>query len=140
LARVSSTDPLGFGPAFEFNSFLTLNGTGNVTNWSLFRTGQTAGSTATIIMLGFARPGLSEIGVPLVSQEIAFLDGTFLMQWMASSESTNPPVGVWTHVPLSDATASEVPLPAALPLFATVIGSAGLLAWRRKKKAAAKAR
>jgi len=31
---------------------------------------------------------------------------------------------------------SEVPLPAALPLFATGLGALGLLGWRRKKKAA----
>jgi hypothetical protein len=30
---------------------------------------------------------------------------------------------------------NEVPLPAALPLFATGIGGLGLLSWRRKKKA-----
>jgi len=34
---------------------------------------------------------------------------------------------------------SEVPLPAALPLFATGLGALGLLGWRRKKKAAARA-
>jgi hypothetical protein len=32
---------------------------------------------------------------------------------------------------------SETPLPAALPLFATVLGGAGFAAWRRKRKAAA---
>jgi hypothetical protein len=32
---------------------------------------------------------------------------------------------------------SQVPLPAALPLFATGLGALGLLAWRRKRKAAA---
>ena len=35
--------------------------------------------------------------------------------------------------------ASETPLPAALPLFATGLGALGLLGWRRKKKAAATA-
>jgi hypothetical protein len=33
--------------------------------------------------------------------------------------------------------ASETPLPAALPLFATGLGALGLLGWRRKRKAAA---
>jgi hypothetical protein len=32
---------------------------------------------------------------------------------------------------------SEVPLPAALPLFATGLGALGLLGWRRKRKALA---
>jgi hypothetical protein len=32
---------------------------------------------------------------------------------------------------------APVPLPAALPLFATGLGALGLLAWRRKRKAAA---
>jgi hypothetical protein len=32
---------------------------------------------------------------------------------------------------------NPVPLPAALPLFATGLGALGLLGWRRKKKAAA---
>jgi hypothetical protein len=34
-------------------------------------------------------------------------------------------------------TAPTVPLPAALPLFATGIGGLGLLGWRRKRKAQA---
>jgi hypothetical protein len=34
---------------------------------------------------------------------------------------------------------SEVPLPAALPLFATGLGAIGLMGWRRKRKAAAAA-
>jgi hypothetical protein len=34
-------------------------------------------------------------------------------------------------------TVSAVPLPAALPLFATGLGALGLLGWRRKRKAAA---
>jgi hypothetical protein len=34
-------------------------------------------------------------------------------------------------------TNAETPLPAALPLFATVLGAAGIVGWRRKRKAAA---
>jgi hypothetical protein len=41
--------------------------------------------------------------------------------------------GFTTHV----TTPSIIPLPAALPLFATGLGALGLLGWRRKKKAAA---
>ena len=36
---------------------------------------------------------------------------------------------------INAATVSTVPLPAALPLFATGLGALGLLGWRRKKKA-----
>ena len=35
----------------------------------------------------------------------------------------------------SVATSGVVPLPAALPLFATGLGALGLLGWRRKRKA-----
>ena len=38
---------------------------------------------------------------------------------------------------LADATVSPVPLPGALPLFATGLGVLGLLGWRRKRKSAA---
>ena len=30
---------------------------------------------------------------------------------------------------------AEVPIPAALPLFATGVGALGLLGWRRKRRA-----
>jgi hypothetical protein len=41
--------------------------------------------------------------------------------------------GTWSS-PISDQF-SEVPLPGALPLFATGVGALGLLGWRRKRKA-----
>jgi hypothetical protein len=41
-----------------------------------------------------------------------------------------------TQLVLND-TPAAVPLPAALPLFATGLGALGLLGWRRKRKAAA---
>jgi hypothetical protein len=47
---------------------------------------------------------------------------------------SNDPSG---NVVLEEITAvSSVPLPAALPLFATGVGVLGLLGWRRKKTAA----
>jgi hypothetical protein len=38
-------------------------------------------------------------------------------------------------VPVPPPGPSEVPLPGALPLFATGLGALGLLGWRRKRKA-----
>jgi hypothetical protein len=43
--------------------------------------------------------------------------------------------GAGTQVALDNLTISAVPLPAALPLFATGLGTLGLLGWRRKRKA-----
>jgi hypothetical protein len=40
------------------------------------------------------------------------------------------------NVTISTADTSPVPLPAALPLFATVLAGGGLIAWRRKRRAA----
>jgi hypothetical protein len=40
-------------------------------------------------------------------------------------------------IPLNGTGVSPVPLPAALPLFATGLGALGLLGWRRKRKAQA---
>ena len=39
--------------------------------------------------------------------------------------------------PITFSAVPEVPLPAALPLFATGLGALGLLTWRRKRKAVA---
>ena len=60
--------------------------------------------------------------------------------------SVNETTGVlnftFLNAPVTDMTAgvtgaSTVPIPGALPLFATGLGALGLLGWRRKKKAAA---
>jgi len=40
-------------------------------------------------------------------------------------------------VKIVDPPVSAVPLPAALPLFATGLGALGLIGWRRKRKASA---
>ena len=56
---------------------------------------------------------------------------TFAFNGTASAGNTN--------VLLSQVDVSNVPLPAALPLFATGLGALGLLGWRRKRKAQAAA-
>jgi hypothetical protein len=61
------------------------------------------------------------------------------MTMLSTTEDANgrfewvvPPPGVNIYIGFSN-----VPLPAALPLFATGLGALGLLGWRRKRKAAA---
>jgi hypothetical protein len=69
---------------------------------------------------------------------------TFAMQTLASLGLT-PGTYQWTWGTGADqsftvqiiGTVSSVPLPGALPLFATGLAGLGLLGWRRKKKAAA---
>ena len=41
------------------------------------------------------------------------------------------------NAPIGSGLVSTIPLPGALPLFATGLGALGLLSWRRKRKAAA---
>ena len=41
------------------------------------------------------------------------------------------------NAPIGSGLVSTIPLPGALPLFATGLGTLGLLSWRRKRKAAA---
>jgi hypothetical protein len=41
----------------------------------------------------------------------------------------------WSYQ-LSQTTVNAVPLPGALPLFATGLGALGLLGWRKRRKAA----
>src|SRR5262249_37772841 len=48
-------------------------------------------------------------------------------------EQSNDIVGLQAEI--SEASPPAVPLPAALPLFATGLGVLGLLGWRRKRKA-----
>jgi hypothetical protein len=135
LATVSSQDHLSSSwafPAFEFNFYLVLGQNGEVTNWSMYRYGRTAnGDDIALLTMGSALPGLGRVGDALVSTQFGYLNGALLLGW---SES---PVGVWSRLEpqLSLGSASEVPLPAALPLFASVVAGGGVLAWRRRRNA-----
>jgi hypothetical protein len=62
--------------------------------------------------------------------------GLFLLNWAGASYVNGDTVTV--RFALSDGP-GEVPLPGALPLFASVVGVAGLAAWRRRKNAASPA-
>ena len=51
--------------------------------------------------------------------------------------SVDNPTGLWNPGDLGTLQVSATPVPAALPLFATALGLAGLLFWRSKRKATA---
>jgi hypothetical protein len=58
---------------------------------------------------------------------------TITLDWAG----TDGPAGFLREATFSLTPNSAVPVPAALPLFATGLGALGLLGWRRKRKAAA---
>lgn len=57
--------------------------------------------------------------------------------WNPASGWLEPRILIDIGARISGDAVSEVPLPAALPLFATILAGGGLVAWRRKRKAAA---
>ena len=66
-------------------------------------------------------------------------EGNGTIQFIGTYSSiswTNPNFEYWYGFTVG---APQVPLPAALPLFATGLGALGLLGWRRKRKAQAAA-
>lgn len=67
-----------------------------------------------------------------------FLVVLFTPKFIPGFGSINAPVASF-EVALSGTGISEVPLPAAFPLFATGLGVMGLLGWRRKRQTAAAA-
>lgn len=77
------------------------------------------------------------IGIP----DIAGLTDGGAIQWLfrsAASVDAGISTTQWTYS-LTAETASATPVPGALPLFVTGLGSLGLLGWLRKKKEAAHA-
>ena len=77
------------------------------------------------------------IGIQDTTAEITSLVFDLTMTGCASLECGNSDFAVDTLI--SENPPASAPLPAALPLFATGLGALGLLGWRRKRKAAAKA-
>jgi PEP-CTERM motif-containing protein len=80
-----------------------------------------------------------EIGSLSQNDSLAWV-WTYVVQLQPSTVNGALPVGysptdvafqLYAHAP------SPVPLPSALPLFATGLGVLGLLGWRRKRKASA---
>ena len=74
----------------------------------------------------------------LITFDPAVLSGTGgLARYSSVGDNVirDPLVSAYTLSEVTDT--AVVPLPGALPLFATGLGALGLLAWRRKKKAGA---
>jgi hypothetical protein len=70
------------------------------------------------------------------SSFIYYMNG-FNNIWYTNPPMTVPSFGAISPPSITNTTISVVPLPAALPLFASGIGGLGLLGWRRKRKACA---
>lgn len=70
-----------------------------------------------------------------------FVIGGALLSFTSNWDRDSLFVSVGSHRPLDSAASltlevSPVPLPAALPLFASILAGSGLIAWRRKRKPA----
>ena len=87
----------------------------------------TAGSTPCATMMIFY--SLDSLGAPADTGPIAFSTTLPFVTENADGTFTYPAPSGNTYNGISD-----VPLPGALPLFATGLGALGLLGWRRKRK------
>lgn len=117
----------------------TLTGTVDIINGSI-----TSVDLVANVALGFHFTTIVPNGSPSSCLGCATLNGQTLTHsafptftailnlftdYEAGSSDPHDPIGRWTVAP--------VPLPTALPLFATGLGALGLLSWRRKRKAIA---
>lgn len=88
---------------------------------------------AQMLLRDFQGTALNSSALPLATPPLTDFDiraFTFLFRHDENSQFAS------IDASISSFSVSEVPLPAALPLFATVLAGGGLIAWRRKRKAA----
>jgi hypothetical protein len=144
LSEGNQNNNLGSSPPSTlYAGVLTPISTFNGTSFSFKLADTTSGSTGTITNL------LVQTGSPsafMVAYLVPKIVGGRLVGWDTSSTATD-----WFGIGYNDpgstdrdyddlmavGRVSAVPLPAALPLFATGLAGLGLLGWRRKRKAAA---
>jgi hypothetical protein len=112
------------GSSFTFNQFDMAANNGNVT-YTL--TGMKGGLTQYTLTS-------TELANTAVFQTILNADSGIAIDALIISVTI---AGTSTNLDNLVFTPTTVPLPAALPLFATGLGALGLLSWRRKRKVAA---
>lgn len=137
LAGYLSLD--GFGNCCTDTFSLSVNGTpvfsgsfnmgGGGTNVILLAP---FGATASTTTFGFFAGGETEIFVPITLQSGV---NTLLFSYAGAAQGLGDEAWGLNRV-LVEGSLAAVPLPAALPLFASALGAASLFGYRRKRKAA----
>jgi hypothetical protein len=122
----------GFSYTLTFSSSLnslsfTVPGLGDVSTMAAW---SATAYSATNVQL--SQVGVSNISFPGSSTQTYILTGPDIASVVFSDNVEN---FAGNHLALDDLTMST-PLPASLPLFASSLGGLGLLAWRRRRKAA----
>ena len=116
------------GTAFGQNTFTLSTGTSKKSKSPLWSLGGSNALTAQWVN--------SDASLPV--SHIMYINGILLLTGDVTAFQTM--FGLGQEVALTFVSAdAAVPLPAALPLFATGLGALGLLGWRRKRKAHAEA-